>query len=79
MNKQDKQKLTDTDNLCFLWLPEERGEGEVVKGAIYMLTEGDLTLGGKHTMQSTADVSDLYTWYLCNFINQSHPNTFNLF
>ena len=32
-------------------------EGQKVKMAKYMVMEGDLTLGGKHTMQYTDDVS----------------------
>ena len=40
------------------WLPEGNGgEGEVVKGVKYVVTEGDLTLGGEHAMQYTDDVS----------------------
>ena len=51
MNKQDKQKLVDTD-VC--WLPEEAGGQEwwviKVKGVKYKVTGGDLPLGGKQTM-----------------------------
>ena len=41
--------------------------------------EGDLNWGGKHTIQYTDDVTELYTWKLYNFINQCHPNKFFLF
>ena len=33
------------------------GEGEEGKGGQNMVTQGDLTLGGEHTMQYTDDVS----------------------
>lgn len=36
------------------WLPERKGGGKEVdkdKGIKNMMTEGDLTLAGKHTMQ----------------------------
>lgn len=29
-------------------------------------------------MQYTYDVIELYTWILCNYINQRHPQKFNL-
>ena len=40
-----------------------------------MVTE-DLTLGGEHTIQYTADVLQNCTLETCNFINQCHPNKF---
>ena len=41
--------------------------------------EGDLTLGGEHTMQYTDDIFilELYTWNVYNFINQCQLNEFN--
>ena len=49
-----------------------------VKGAKYMVTEDDLTLGGGYAMQYTGDVPlDMYPWNLYNLINQCYPNTFN--
>ena len=40
----------------------EKGVRRVVKGkgVKYMVMEGDLTLGGGHTMQHTGDVSQNY-------------------
>ena len=39
--------------------------------------EGDLTWGGKHSIQYTDDVLKNYTPETYNFINQCHPNKFN--
>ena len=42
------------------------------------MIEGDLTLGGEHTMQYTDDVLyRIVTWNLYNFINQCNLNTVN--
>ena len=58
----------------------KRGQRVVkAKGAKYMVTEADLTLGGGHTVQYIDDdVSKLYTRNLYNFISQCHYNKFNL-
>ena len=52
-------KLIDTGNSMVV----TRGKmGGVVKGdgAKYMVTEGDLTLGVRHTMQYTDNMSNVY-------------------
>ena len=49
-NKKNKQKLTDPDNSTAV----TRGQG--VGRTVNTVTE-DLTLGGRHTMQYTDDVS----------------------
>ena len=39
-----------------------------------MVTEGDLNLGGKYTMQHRDDVLQKCTLEAYNLINQCHPN-----
>ena len=38
--------------------------------------DGDLTLGGEHTVQCTRDVScaEPCAWHLYNGVNERHPN-----
>ena len=55
MNKQDKQKLIDTDKSMVVTRGKEFGE--LVKAVKYIVMEEDLTLDGEHTMQCTNDVS----------------------
>ena len=57
-SNQGTNKLIDTDNRVAV----TRGEGgtgrmKTVKGVKYMVTKGDSTLGGEHTMQHTDDIS----------------------
>ena len=54
MYKQDKQ--TKTYRLQYGGYHEERGKQKRLKGVKYMVIDGDLTLGEKHTMQYTNDV-----------------------
>lgn len=56
-SKQARQPI-DTDNSLVV-TEGRRGDIEKGKGVKYMVTEGDLTPGGEHTMQYT-DV-ELYT------------------
>ena len=55
MNKQDKQKLINTDNSMVV---TRRGWGRWtrVNGVKYMVTGGDQTLGSERTMRHTDDV-----------------------
>ena len=42
-----------------------------------MVTEGDLTLGGEHTMQHSDDMSRNYTPKTYIILLIGHPNKFN--
>ena len=52
MNK----RLIDTDNSMVVTTGEGDYREKKVKGAKYMETNGDLTVGGEHTMQYIDDV-----------------------
>ena len=55
MHKQETKTQTQT---TVWWLPEGMRVGVVQgKGGKYKVIEGDLTLGGEHTMQYTDGVS----------------------
>ena len=66
MNKQEKQTSKNSQTQTTVWWEEvEEGKGGKV------VTEGDLVLGGGHTMQYTDDVSqiELYPQNLYNITN----------
>ena len=55
--KKTKNNLTGTDNSMVITRSKGgKGRQEKVKGG-YVVTKGDSTLGGKHTIQYTDDIS----------------------
>ena len=64
-NKQNKQKLVDTYNDIVV-TRGKKGWGKEINGVKYMVIEGDLTLGGEHSMEYINDV--LYNCTLKTYI-----------
>ena len=69
-NKNNKQKLIDTDNNITITREKGHGKGKRIKGVKDTVMEEDLTLGGGHAMEYTGDVSEnctldtkLINWY----------------
>ena len=57
VEKQIKNAFSCIDTNNNIAVTREDGDGwDVVKGVKYMVTEGDVTLGGEHAMQHTDDV-----------------------
>ena len=67
--------------LCCWWLSETKGVGEVEEGTGKIDGNGRrLDLGlWTHSTVYRWYIMELYTWNLCDFIIQCHPNTFNKF
>ena len=53
---EQTNKLIDTNNIIVVTRGEGGGEGLKVTNVKYMVMEGDLTMGGEHTIRYTDDV-----------------------